>query len=624
MNKSLLVIFLAMIFLIPLHAEHGITRPDTMNYSNAGVPQDDKQGFIFEEDFNVSLHMDPIQSPLFYSLDSCGGVDAVATYSGIDCPGLDVQIFVNTAGDYSWEGPHGFVSSVQNPIVDNITMIRAGLYKVTVTAADGCVDSAQVLVQVLPTPVLEKDTLLCEHEIVTLQANGGTGPLQYALQNPNFQTSPVFSVLDIGSYPAYVRDSLGCLDSTQIRIVPVPRLRSITPNIVKCDEELGSISVHATGTGMLEYSFDGGSTFTEDSVQSGLLPGFHGVVIRDELLCLDSFEIELRQAPDLNIVSVESTEAMCGDSSGQIIIHPDRNSGVVYTIHEGVIYQLDSIFNGLAAGNYTLVAVDGNNCADTVEFELGTLFDLTLEDIVAQDIRCGGTSGTIEITASSSFEITYSIDGGATFQSEGTFSDVTPGQYEVVISDENGCEVTDSASLVVLEDFEILDVVIVSSDCDIDNGSIHVITDQTDLTYLLSNGDSQKSSFIGNLPSDSFSVFIISPRGCSQRVEAFIPQNDCGLTVSNIFIPNSNGENDRMALILDSSIGGTIAFLEVYDRWGNKVYSATDFSPEDAQYWWDGKVGNQDAQPGVYVYLIEVQLSDQSSFRVSGDVTVFR
>lgn len=51
---------------------------------------------------------------------------------------------------YNWQGPNGFVSNIKNPI-----NIGPGIYKVTITAANGCTNDAQVnYTPTLPLPNL--------------------------------------------------------------------------------------------------------------------------------------------------------------------------------------------------------------------------------------------------------------------------------------------------------------------------------------------------------------------------------------------------------------------------------------------------------------------------------------
>jgi hypothetical protein len=57
--------------------------------------------------------------------------------------GQTLQLFASTVSGatYSWTGPNGFTSNVQNPVISNVTAAAAGIYSVTVTAG-GCTSIA--------------------------------------------------------------------------------------------------------------------------------------------------------------------------------------------------------------------------------------------------------------------------------------------------------------------------------------------------------------------------------------------------------------------------------------------------------------------------------------------------
>jgi len=51
---------------------------------------------------------------------------------------------------YSWTGPNGFSSGLQNPVIPNATLAMAGTYTLIVTTSNGCTDVAGISVTVDP------------------------------------------------------------------------------------------------------------------------------------------------------------------------------------------------------------------------------------------------------------------------------------------------------------------------------------------------------------------------------------------------------------------------------------------------------------------------------------------
>ncbi|WP_299584638.1 PKD-like domain-containing protein, partial [uncultured Sunxiuqinia sp.] len=67
---------------------------------------------------------------------------------------------------YSWTGPNGFTSTLQNPVINNVTTVASGSYSVVVTDANGCTATASVSVTVRPTPraTIHGTTAVCQND----------------------------------------------------------------------------------------------------------------------------------------------------------------------------------------------------------------------------------------------------------------------------------------------------------------------------------------------------------------------------------------------------------------------------------------------------------------------------
>jgi gliding motility-associated-like protein len=69
---------------------------------------------------------------------------------------LNLACLPNGMASYSWSGPNGFTSNIQNPTVSaNATLAMAGLYTVTVTDIAGCSNTASTTVIVTAAPIAD-------------------------------------------------------------------------------------------------------------------------------------------------------------------------------------------------------------------------------------------------------------------------------------------------------------------------------------------------------------------------------------------------------------------------------------------------------------------------------------
>ncbi|HFA51205.1 MAG TPA: T9SS type B sorting domain-containing protein [Bacteroidetes bacterium] len=94
------------------------------------------------------------------------------------CEGASLQFFANYAGiaTWHWEGPNGFVSNAQNPLIFNTEFDDLGAYSLTVTGDNGCTATGSVLIDgILPVPdapqVASNSPVCPEDEIVLVVQN---------------------------------------------------------------------------------------------------------------------------------------------------------------------------------------------------------------------------------------------------------------------------------------------------------------------------------------------------------------------------------------------------------------------------------------------------------------------
>jgi gliding motility-associated-like protein len=99
------------------------------------------------------------------------------------CTASTIRLFTptNVAGStYLWQGPNGFTSSLQNPVITNVTTASAGAYTLYIISAKGCTSlgaTVNVAVDVLPIANAGPDQVMCKTApFVQLAGNvsGGT------------------------------------------------------------------------------------------------------------------------------------------------------------------------------------------------------------------------------------------------------------------------------------------------------------------------------------------------------------------------------------------------------------------------------------------------------------------
>jgi gliding motility-associated-like protein len=121
-----------------------------------------------------------------------------------------------------------------------------------------------------------------------------------------------------------------------------------------------------------------------------------------------------------------------------------------------------------------------------------------------------------------------------------------------------------------------------------------------------------------------YGITAVDENGCTHsdeiRIDVFI---DRALYVPNVFSPNGDQVNDYFTLSAGSGLR-EIEEMAIYDRWGNLVFQASHFQPDDTAFAWDGTQRGQMLNPGVYVYRLKAIYQDDLIIAMSGDITLIR
>jgi hypothetical protein len=155
---------------------------------------------------------------------------------------------------YSWTGPNGFTSAVQNPVITGVTNAAAGTYTLTVTNVAGCVASTTVDVTIstinLPTAVANTPCAGGDLNLV----GGPSGMASYSWTGPNGFTSSVqnptitgVTAAAAGTYTLTVTNSSGVSASATVDVIinPLPAPAIAGPNPV-CQSTDNSTETYST------------------------------------------------------------------------------------------------------------------------------------------------------------------------------------------------------------------------------------------------------------------------------------------------------------------------------------------------------------------------------------------
>lgn len=271
----------------------------------------------------------------------------------------------------------------------------------------------------------------------------------------------------------------------------------------------------------IQYSIDNGTTFQSGNNFTGLLAGSYQVQLQDANGCTFSGVVSIQNlaAPVINQV-VYSGLTCNASNDGTISINASGGVGTLqYSIDNGTTYSSNFNYSNLSSGNYSIIVQDGAGCQATFVVVITEPSVLIVSPIIS-NTTCTSANGSIVLNASGGTSpYSYSINSGANFQSQNNFNAIAAGNYTIVITDDNGCTVSQP---VVVNDApapNISNVQKTDISCNgSSDGTIQILTNggTSPLQYSIDNGlNYQALNNFSNLPAGNYNVIVQDANGCT-------------------------------------------------------------------------------------------------------------
>jgi len=199
--------------------------------------------------------------------------------SGPVCAGSGLQLTASSlaGANYSWVGPNGFSSSVQNPFIPLVSSGGNGVYSVTATVGS-CAASAvtTVVVNSLPVVSASANSPLCAGQTLTVSASSLAGA-SYSWTGPNGfsasgQTASVVTAGTVASgvysVVASVNGCSGPAGVVTVLVKPVPSTPVVSNNGPLCVGQIAALMTESVSGA--SYSWTGPNGFVSN-VQNPVL-----------------------------------------------------------------------------------------------------------------------------------------------------------------------------------------------------------------------------------------------------------------------------------------------------------------------------------------------------------------
>ncbi|MFN0035885.1 MAG: choice-of-anchor L domain-containing protein [Saprospiraceae bacterium] len=543
--------------------------------------------------------------------------------------------------------PYTYLWDANSQTSQTATGLASNEYHVTITDANGCIakDTTFVQQQQELNTHAEAQAPGChdgfDGTAAVISIFYGATPADLADFSYTWNTSPQQSGLNATglqggqTYTVTATDLLGCTATANFLVGnPPPMETSVTGFAdTECNgDATGWASARAEGGNAPYQWFWNGGTTPNDSLATGLTAGTYRVTITDSNGCPGTSSVTIGE-PNLLRVQLAPTPVKCfGESTGSAKAFPSGGTAP-YQFAWANGTQTAELKN-LAAGIYTMNVTDANGCITPASVEISQPAEAVAGSATMEQPRCnGGHDGRIFLNGTGGTPpYRYALDSKP-FNGSPIQIGITAGNYAPKIMDSNGCEFLLAPIDVTQPDPILVDL----------GPDIQILFGQdTQLLAVVQNAQGmvqyawrmEDSLWLGCLDCRNpavyslefptyFEVSVTDSVGCRAEDQILVStEKPRKVYVPTGFSPNADFTNDL--LLVHGQSGSKAVDFKVFDRWGELVFQLKDFAFNDETKGWDGNFRDQPCDPGVYVWVLEVEYVDGVREVFKGNTTLIR
>lgn len=500
------------------------------------------------------------------------------TFTDVTCNGA-----CNGTATVNPTGGTGTITAVWTPAPGagqgtfNATGLCAGSYSVLLTDANGCTATESFTITepppIVPNPSQVNATCFGQcNGSATVAPTGSPGPFVYTW-TPNVSSGPTASNLCAGSYSVLIRDAVtNCTVTQAFTITSQPAFDvqgTATPATCSdaCD---GAISITIGGP-QPPYTITWSpqpQTGQGTTSVSGLCPGPWQVTVATANGCDTTLTFTVPAPPPLQATLTPADASCAGvcDGSASVSVSGGTPSYIFLWSPAPGAGQGTANATGFCAGPHTLLITDQNGCDTLISFLINE--PPALQATPSQtNVTCGGLcNGTASVAVTGGTPgYTYAWTPSVTGQGTPDATGLCAGPYSVLITDANGCTLTQA--------FTILDAVPIEASlqvlpatcptaCD---GSAGVIVTGGQAPYGYNwqpePGSGQGTPNATGLCAQAYSLTITDFLGCDTTIAFTVPAPPPITVQSTIDNPDCAGDCNGSISLQVSGGNGSFTYL---------------------------------------------------------------
>lgn len=451
---------------------------------------------------------------------------------------------------------------------EDISGLSAGSYTYTVTDAAGCEINGSIEI-FNNAGSLSLDAVVVTDELcnddggaIDITVSGGVAPVTF-LWNTT-ATSEDLTGLNEGTYSVTISDASGCeLSSGDIIVANNAGTLSLTDVTVtneNCGNGIGAIDISLSGgTAPLTYLWSTTAT-TEDVTL--LSEGIYTCTVTDAGGCTVDLVATVENDPGtLSVFDAIVTDEACGDGTGSIDLTIAGGTAPYGFTWSNSATSED--ISGLSEGTYSVLITDAGGCSTTADFALDNSGgDIDIVSATIGEEICGDGEGFINITfTGGEAPFTFDWDNGDETED---ISSLAAGDYEVTITDINGCTFTQSFTVGLDNgDLAIVSTVVFDETCGDGTGAINVtyVGGAAPITFEWDNAETTED--LTGLSAGDYNLIITDENGCTATTGGTVVNNTGGFSAVITTVTDEDCGDGAGAIDITVS-GGTAPYTYLW------------------------------------------------------------
>ena len=540
----------------------------------------------------------------------------------IDCNNPTIDLTANGGVSYSWD----------NGLGNNSTAVitSAGLYTVTVTNLQGCIDTASIAVSVAPIPTITfNDVTICEGQSTTI--NAVVSPVGGAIlwnTGPTSNSITVNPLLTTTYSATYTWNGCSASDTAivVVNLQPTVSVNSITicngdtTTLIATPDIPGGTYQWSNGPTLQSIDVNPGlpgATYTVVYTLTGCTAQASGIVTVNPVPIIVIAPVIICFGETANLTAVANLPGGTylwtpgGETSNSITVSP------TVTTNYSATYSLLGCSSPLASGQVTVKPLPQMNFSADTTYGCVPLL-VTFNPNVSNPLTSYQWSSTNGFTGVGSQQQVLYTNGGC---------------YDVsVIGTLNGC--VDSATAIdyiCVENYPLAGFISSTLLFTETSQTVNFLnTSSGGTSYLWDFGDGEFSNdfspahlFVETGTGFEITLIVSTNMGCIDSTSiAIAPQKGGIYYIPNSFSPEGDPFNQIFRPVFTAGFDIYNYNMQIYNRWGDII-----FETNNLEIGWDGSYGvnGADALPGTYTYKINIKVPENDDrVVISGHVNLIR